>query len=340
MSGHTAVICFRASPARAAMRGSSPVHVEAKRVVATSISCAVREGAAVAIPGVTRQAAVTMAVTSIRAARVTGPAYGRARPTSTNVPVEKPRPAWKAGARSWHSSGSALAPITKKMRSRSRRVLAVCVTPLVLAGAGCGEKPLPAKLTGGLLVRNDQHQCGNFADQDATCSWNDESVVAVDLRRSRFLVVWRRHRRADDGHLAHDEVVGQFVSRRGYRGRRVTLNPHRSTALIGSDPRRISAAYVPGLDEYVIAWDGLDHRRTAAGLSAVGRVRRARFHEDHITRARDGNVRIVDVSVGDGQDRVELYDQEARLPPHGPRLRVWDGGEGINAQILDGAGIR
>lgn len=221
-----------------------------------------------------------------------------------------------------------------RMRCWSRRALAVCLALLVIAGLGCGEAAPPSKLTGGLLARSDKDKCGNIADDPSFCSGNGESVVAVDTRRSRFLVVWRRHELSDDGDIARDDVVGQFVSSTGYPGQRVTLTDRKPKSGL-RDRRRISAAYVPGRDEYVISWDGLDHRRTASGLSAVGRARRARFHEDNITRARDRNVQIIDVSVGEGQDRVELYDQEARLPPRGPRLRVWDGGEGINAQILE-----
>ena len=220
------------------------------------------------------------------------------------------------------------------MRSWSRRVPAVCLALAVIAGLGCGEAAPPSRLTGGLLVRSDLDRCGNAADEFDACSGNAESVVAVDTRRSRFLVVWRRDERSDDGDIARDDVVGQFVSSTGYPGRQVTLTARKPRSGL-RDRRRISAAYVPGRDEYVISWDGLDHRRTAEGLSAVGRARRARFHEDNITRARDPNVRIIDQSLGQGEDRVELYGQEARLPPNGPRLRVWDGGKGINAQILE-----
>lgn len=218
------------------------------------------------------------------------------------------------------------------MRSWMRRVLVVCLALGVIAELGCGEAAPPSKLTGGLLAHSDLNKCGNAADNPAHCSGDSESVVAVDTHRSRFLVVWRHYERSVDGDITKHEVVGQFVSSSGYPGRRVALT-ERKPRLV-SDRRGISAAYVPDRDEYVISWDGLDHRRTAGSLSAVGRARHGSFHEDNITRARDPNVRIIDQSLGQGEDRVELYGQEARLPPNGPRLRVWDGAEGINAQIV------
>jgi len=212
----------------------------------------------------------------------------------------------------------------------------VSLALMVIGGAGCGgnsTKP-PSRLTGGLLARSDLDRCGDAADEFDQCSGNSESVVAVDTRRSRFLVVWRRYERSGNGDIARDVVLGQFVSRTGYPGRRVTLTARKPKFGL-RERRRISAAYVASRDEYVISWDGLDHWRGAGSLHPVGDARRTRFHEDNITRARDPNVRVVDQSLGHGQDRVELYGQEARLPPNGPRLRVWDSGKGINARILE-----
>ena len=129
---------------------------------------------------------------------------------------------------------------------------------MVIAGLGCGEAAPPSKLTGGLLARSDLDKCGNAADDPSHCSGDSESVVAVDTHRSRFLVVWRHYERSDDGEITKREVVGQFVSSSGYPGRRVTLTERRPR--LESDRRGISVAYVPGRDEYVISWDGFDHR--------------------------------------------------------------------------------
>jgi len=207
-------------------------------------------------------------------------------------------------------------------------VRALCFLPLAALAVGCGHASQESVLSGGALAQHGlESSCSDIADSPPICFGDKFSVLAVDTRRRRFLVVWRQNLSA----RKPATIVGQFVSARGVPGRRVELAkdiPPPGTPL---QDYAVSAAFVKSRDEFVLSWSGHDHRRAAASLLPVGSPKRSSWTADNETRARDRNVIVRVRRFSNGSHSVW---QEGRLPGSSSRLRVWDGADAVSGKFV------
>lgn len=223
---------------------------------------------------------------------------------------------------------------------RATTLVSAC---LALAGAGCGagdpSAPPPWQRPGLIAANHRDDSCNLGADEPSSCDGESQSVVAVDTRRRRFLVVWRSNERfvkgpADERSLVRpdypqERVLARLVSADGAFGERFTLASY--TGRIDGPPRTLSASYLPAGDRYVVSWNGVDHHLRATTLMRARPDRRSHWTAANATRARDPHVTTFRRFLfGHRQD---TGGQDARLPADGRRLRVYDSGYGVSARL-------
>ena len=114
------------------------------------------------------------------------------------------------------------------VRRRNRLIVAVSVAAAVVVVALLAthrtSAPVQLPAGGGTLTSGEfDGSCDGF-DDSFPCSGNVSSVVAVDVRRSRFLVVWIANlTRSEHGHEVGDKARARFVSTTGRLGPTITL---------------------------------------------------------------------------------------------------------------------
>lgn len=188
----------------------------------------------------------------------------------------------------------------------------------------------------GLIGRSPEFDdsCYRIDDSPPNCRGDSGSVVAVDTRRRRFLVVWLSNQRlVGDGYNGEPEerVIAKFVSKRGVPGKRHVLATY-----VGPwdrpSRRRVSAAYLPATDRYVVSWNRVDHFLSATALQPDGPSQPSLWSAQNVKQARDPNARTIDRTIGSGHPRLNIYGQEARIPGEARRLMVFDSPYGVNVR--------
>jgi len=179
------------------------------------------------------------------------------------------------------------------------------------------EQPRQLPLHGGPLTAGKLDS--SCYGTDATlCGGNTLSVLGVDTRRSRFLVVWSGSlTRFEDGAEQLDKVMARFVSPTGRIGHAVALSEDAGFNTL------LSVRYEPRTDRFVVGWNHADHYLSAATLAVVAPRRRSHWTADNISAARDPNVRIW------GHER----GQRGRIPKSGLGLAIWDTTDDTTNQI-------
>ena len=199
------------------------------------------------------------------------------------------------------------------VRRRNRLIVAVSVAAVVVVVAllATHRMSVPVELPAGggpLTIGEFDESCERSADF-SPCSGNVVSVVAVDVRRSRFLVVWIANlTRSEHGHDVIDKTRARFVSTTGRLGPTITLANDVNAGL------PISASYQARRDRFVISWNERDHFVSPVGLNVVASSQRSSWTEDHAYGARDRNVKLWGPHTG----------QRGRLPRSAVGLAVWD----------------
>ena len=215
------------------------------------------------------------------------------------------------------------------VRRRNRLIVAVSVAAAVVVVALLAthrtSAPVQLPAGGGTLTSGEfDGSCDGF-DDSFPCSGNVSSVVAVDVRRSRFLVVWIANlTRSEHGHEVGDKARARFVSTTGRLGPTITLANDDVNAGLP-----ISASYQAGRDRFVISWSERDHFVSAFDLSVVAPSQHSSWTEEHTYGARGRNVKLWGPHIG----------QRGRLPRSAVGLAVWDDPEPdgpvqVHGQIL------